>query len=52
MSTLFPSSSGNSTCLWYDNGWEVSDKSLEQRVDVKFCVKTGNSVRETSALIT
>jgi hypothetical protein len=30
----------------------MSDKSLEQRINVKFCVKIGKSARETLALLT
>ena len=30
----------------------MSDKNLEQRINIKFCVKIGKSVRETLALST
>jgi len=29
-----------------------SDKNLEQRIKIKFCVKIGKSARETLALLT
>jgi hypothetical protein len=30
----------------------MSDKNLERRINIKFCVKIGNSANETLALIT
>jgi len=30
----------------------MSDKNLEQRISIKFCVKIGKSVSETLALLT
>jgi hypothetical protein len=30
----------------------MSDKNLEQRINIKFCVKTGKSASETLALLT
>jgi hypothetical protein len=30
----------------------MSDKNLEQRINIKFCVKIGKSAIETSALLT
>jgi hypothetical protein len=30
----------------------MSDKNLEQRINIKFCVKIGKSSNETSALLT
>jgi len=30
----------------------MSDKNLEQRINIKFCVKIGKSASETSALLT
>jgi len=33
-------------------GGKMSDKNLEQRIDIKFCVKIGKSTTETSALLT
>jgi hypothetical protein len=30
----------------------MSDKNLEQRVNIKFCVKIGRSIRETLGLFT
>jgi TRAP-type uncharacterized transport system substrate-binding protein len=52
MSHLFPSSIGSSTCPWYTVGGKMSDKNLEQRINIKFCVKIGNSSSETLALLT
>jgi len=39
MSRSFPSSRGSSTCPWYTVGGKTSDKSLEQRINIKFSVK-------------
>jgi hypothetical protein len=33
-------------------GGKMSDKNLEQRINIKFCVKTGKSASETLALLT
>jgi histone-lysine N-methyltransferase SETMAR len=33
-------------------GRKMSDKNLEQRINIKFCVKIGNSASETLALLT
>jgi len=52
MSHLFPSSRGSSTCPWYTVGGKMSDKNLEQQINIKFCVKIGKSAIETSALLT
>jgi len=30
----------------------MSDKNREQRINIKFCLKTGNSASETLALLT
>jgi hypothetical protein len=30
----------------------MSDKNLEQRIDIKFCVKIGNSASETLSILT
>jgi hypothetical protein len=30
----------------------MSDKNLEQRINIKFCVKIGKSASETSAILT
>jgi len=30
----------------------MSDKNLEQRINIKFCMKIGKSASETSALLT
>jgi hypothetical protein len=47
-----PSSRGSSTCPWYTVGGKISDKILEQRINIKFCVKIMKSASETLALIT
>jgi hypothetical protein len=39
-------------CLWYTVGRKISDKNLEQWINIKFCVKTGKSASETLALLT
>jgi len=52
MSHLFPSSRGSSTCPWYTAGGKMSDKNLEQQINIKFCVKIGKSASETLALLT
>jgi len=39
-------------CLWYTVGRKMSDKNLEQRINIKFCVKIGKSASETLALLT
>ena len=51
MSRSFPSSRGRSTCPWYTVGG-MSDKNLEQRINIKFCVKIGKSAGESLALLT
>jgi hypothetical protein len=33
-------------------GGNVSDKNLEQRINIKVCVETGNSASETLVLLT
>jgi hypothetical protein len=52
MKRSFPSSRGSSTCPWYTVGGKISDKNMEQRINIKFCVKIGKSVSETLALLT
>jgi len=39
-------------CPWYTVGGKMSDKNLEQRMNIKFCVKIGKSASETLALLT
>jgi hypothetical protein len=51
MSCLFSSRRG-STCPWYTVGGKMSDKDLEQLINIKFCVKIGKSAGETLALLT
>jgi hypothetical protein len=36
----------------YSAGGKVSDKNLEQWINIKFCVKIGNSASEILALLT
>jgi len=52
MSCSFPSSRGSSTWPWYTVGRKMSDKNLEQQINIKFCVKIGKSASETLALLT
>ena len=52
MSRSFPSSRGSSICLWYMVGGKMSDKNLEQWINIKYCVKTGKSASETLVLLT
>jgi hypothetical protein len=52
MSHLFPSSGGSSMCPSYSVGGKISDKNLEQRINIKFCVKIGNIASEMLALLT
>ena len=39
-------------CLWYTVGGKIGDKNLEQRINIKFCVKIGKRASETLALLT
>jgi hypothetical protein len=52
MRCSFLSSRGSSTCPWYTVGGKMIDKNLEQRINIKFCVKIGKSAKETLALLT
>jgi hypothetical protein len=52
MGHSFLSRRGSSTCLWYTVGGKISDKNLEQWINIKFCVKIGKSASETLALLT
>jgi hypothetical protein len=52
MSQSFASSRGSSTCPRYTVDGKISDKNLEQRIIIKFCVKIGKSAGETLALLT
>jgi hypothetical protein len=47
-----PKQRGSSTCLWYTVGGNMSDKNLEQRINIKVCLKIGISASETLALLT
>jgi hypothetical protein len=49
---LVPSNSGSSACPWYTVDEKMSDKNLEQRINIKFCVKIGKNASETSGLLT
>jgi hypothetical protein len=42
-----PSSRGSSTCPWYS----VAGNTSEQRINIKFCAKTGTSTNETLVLL-
>jgi hypothetical protein len=37
---------------WSTVGGEMSDKNLEQHINIKFCVKIGKRSSETSSLLT
>jgi hypothetical protein len=52
MSRSFLSSRGSSNCPWYTVGGKMSDNNLEQRINIKFCVKIVKSASETSVLLT
>jgi hypothetical protein len=52
MCPLFPNSRGSSMCLWYTVGSKMSDKHLEEGINIKFCVKIGKSASEMLALLT
>jgi hypothetical protein len=52
MSLLFPSSRGSITCPWYTVGGKMSDKNLEQQINIKVCVKVGKIVSETLTVLT
>jgi hypothetical protein len=39
-------------CPWYKVGGKMSDKNLEQRINIKFCVQIVKSASETLALLT
>jgi hypothetical protein len=47
MSHSFPSGS-----LWYTAGGKMSDKNVELRINIKFCMKIGRSASEILALLT
>jgi hypothetical protein len=51
MSRSSPSSRGSSG-PWYTVSGKMSDKNLEQRINIKFCVKIGKSASETLTLLT
>jgi hypothetical protein len=38
-------------CLWYTVGGKMSDKNLEQQINIKFCVKIGKSASEMLAIL-
>ena len=52
MSRSFPSSRGSSTCPWYTVGGKMSDKNMDQQINIKFRVKIGKSASDTLALLT
>jgi hypothetical protein len=39
-------------CPWYAVGGKMSDKNLEQWINIKFCVLIDKSASETLALLT
>jgi hypothetical protein len=48
----FPSNRESGTLPWYTVGGKMSDKNLEQRINIEFCVKIGKRASETLALLT
>jgi hypothetical protein len=52
VSPSFPSSRGSSKYPWYTVGEKMSDKNVEQWINVKFCMKIGKSASEILALLT
>jgi hypothetical protein len=52
MSRSLPSNGGSSTCPWCTVGEKMSDKNLEQQINIKFCVEIGKSVSEMLTLLT
>jgi hypothetical protein len=42
-SCSFSNSRGSNMCLWYAAGREMSDKNLEQQINITFCVKIDES---------
>jgi len=39
-------------CPWYTVGGKMSDKNMERRINIKFCVRIGKSASEMLALLT
>jgi len=52
MNRFFLSSTGSSMCPWYTVGGKMSDKNMERRINIKFCVRIGKSASEMLALLT
>jgi hypothetical protein len=52
MSRSFTSSRGNSRFPWCIVGAKVSDKNLDQQIDIKFCVNRDSSANEMLARLT
>jgi hypothetical protein len=52
MSRSFPSSRGSSACPRYTVGGNMTDKNLEQRINIKFNVNIGKCASEMLALLT
>jgi hypothetical protein len=46
------SSRGSSTCPSYTVSGKMSDKNLQQRINIQICVKIGKSASKMSALLT
>jgi hypothetical protein len=39
-------------CPWYTVGGNINDKNLEQRINIKSCLKIGKSATEQLTLVT
>jgi hypothetical protein len=39
-------------CPWYTAGGKMSDKNMEQRINVKFYVKIGTAASDPAVLLT
>jgi hypothetical protein len=52
MSHSFPSSTGSSTYPRYTVSGKMSDKNLEQWINIKCCAKVGKNASETLGLLT
>jgi hypothetical protein len=52
MNLSLPSSRRSSVCPWHTVGGKTSDKNLEQRINIMFCVQISKSASGTLALLT
>ena len=50
--SFVPSIRGSSRCPWFKVRGKMSDKDLEQRINIKCCVKFGKRASETFVLLT